>query len=103
MNVLVCTPGRLLHHLDQTVGFDASQTQVLFFVFCFFVFLFYLFFFFIYFIFLISQPSNLSFFVVKQVLVLDEADRILDLGFSSTMQSILEHLPQFPFFFFFFF
>jgi len=55
MAILVCTPGRLLQHFDQTFGFDVS---------------------------------NLS------VLVLDEADRILDLGFSSTLDSILDHLPQ---------
>jgi ATP-dependent RNA helicase DDX10/DBP4 len=28
MNVLVCTPGRLLQHLEQTPGFDASTLQV---------------------------------------------------------------------------
>ncbi|KAL4398844.1 ATP-dependent RNA helicase Dbp4 [Malassezia pachydermatis] len=54
MNILVATPGRLLQHLDQTVGFDASHLQVL---------------------------------------VLDEADRILDMGFANTLNAILEHLP----------
>ena len=29
MNLLVCTPGRLLQHFDETVGFDASNLQVL--------------------------------------------------------------------------
>lgn len=29
MNILICTPGRLLHHLDRTVGFDASSLQIL--------------------------------------------------------------------------
>lgn len=29
MNILVCTPGRLLHHLDRTVGFDASSLSLL--------------------------------------------------------------------------
>ena len=29
MNVLVCTPGRLLQHMDESPGFDASQLQVL--------------------------------------------------------------------------
>jgi hypothetical protein len=28
MNILVCTPGRLLQHLDETVGFDAAALQV---------------------------------------------------------------------------
>ena len=46
MNVLVATPGRLLQHLEQTPGFDASQLQVL---------------------------------------VLDEADRILDMGFKDQL------------------
>ncbi|KAI3626786.1 DBP4 [Malassezia furfur] len=54
MNILVATPGRLLQHLDQTVGFDCSDLQVL---------------------------------------VLDEADRILDMGFANTLNAILEHLP----------
>ncbi|KAL0034107.1 hypothetical protein WJX79_009163 [Trebouxia sp. C0005] len=55
MNMLVCTPGRLLQHMDETPGFDASQIQVL---------------------------------------VLDEADRILDMGFSATLNAILHNLPQ---------
>ena len=29
MNILVCTPGRLLQHMDETPGFDAGQLQVL--------------------------------------------------------------------------
>ncbi|KAL4165085.1 hypothetical protein KRP22_003816 [Phytophthora ramorum] len=54
MNLLICTPGRLLQHMEQTPAFDASNLQVL---------------------------------------VLDEADRILDLGFHKQLTSILEHLP----------
>lgn len=54
MNILVCTPGRLLQHMEQTPNFD---------------------------------PSNL------QVLVLDEADRILDMGFQQQLTSILSYLP----------
>ncbi|KAL4422731.1 hypothetical protein ABPG75_008928 [Micractinium tetrahymenae] len=55
MNILVCTPGRLLQHMDETPGFDASQLQVL---------------------------------------VLDEADRILDMGFSATLNAILSNIPR---------
>ena len=55
MNMLVCTPGRLLQHMDETPGFDASQLQAL---------------------------------------VLDEADRILDMGFAATLDAILHNLPQ---------
>lgn len=29
MNILVATPGRLLQHMDQTVGFAADNLQVL--------------------------------------------------------------------------
>lgn len=29
MNILVCTPGRLLQHMDETPGFDASQLLLL--------------------------------------------------------------------------
>lgn len=54
LNILVCTPGRLLQHMDETPGFD---------------------------------PGNL------QVLVLDEADRTLDMGFAKTMDAILANLP----------
>ncbi|KAN0062521.1 ATP-dependent RNA helicase dbp4 [Thecaphora frezii] len=55
MNILVATPGRLLQHMDQTLGFDTSNVQVL---------------------------------------VLDEADRILDMGFSRTLNAIIENLPK---------
>ncbi|KAA1471890.1 DEAD-domain-containing protein [Dentipellis sp. KUC8613] len=55
MNILVATPGRLLQHMDQTVGFDGDNLQIL---------------------------------------VLDEADRILDMGFSRTLSALLSHLPK---------
>lgn len=29
MNILVATPGRLLQHMDQTIGFDANNLQML--------------------------------------------------------------------------
>ncbi|GLJ11540.1 hypothetical protein SUGI_0170310 [Cryptomeria japonica] len=54
LNILVCTPGRLLQHMDETPLFDCSQLQVL---------------------------------------VLDEADRILDMGFSKSLNAILSQLP----------
>eukprot|EP00983_Pelagomonas_calceolata_P086991 1156865-Pelagomonas_calceolata.AAC.4 len=47
--------GRLLQHMDETAGFDATNVQIL---------------------------------------VLDEADRILDMGFSATVDAILENLPR---------
>lgn len=28
MNLLVCTPGRLLQHMDESPGFDATNLQV---------------------------------------------------------------------------
>lgn len=55
MNIVVATPGRLLQHMDQTIGFDCSNVQVL---------------------------------------VLDEADRLLDMGFSNTVNAIVENLPK---------
>lgn len=55
MNILVCTPGRMLQHLDQTAGFDANNLQVL---------------------------------------VLDEADRIMDMGFQSAVDALVDHLPR---------
>ncbi|KAH7143766.1 P-loop containing nucleoside triphosphate hydrolase protein [Dactylonectria macrodidyma] len=55
MNILVCTPGRMLQHLDQTAGFDANNLQLL---------------------------------------VLDEADRIMDMGFQAAVDALVEHLPK---------
>ncbi|BGP33309.1 ATP-dependent RNA helicase dbp4 [Rhodotorula toruloides] len=55
MNILIATPGRLLQHMDQTLGFDCDHLQLL---------------------------------------VLDEADRILDMGFSATLNAIVANLPK---------
>lgn len=55
MNILVCTPGRMLQHMDQTAAFEVGNLQVL---------------------------------------VLDEADRIMDMGFQGTVDAIIEHLPK---------
>ncbi|KAI0478605.1 DEAD-domain-containing protein [Xylariaceae sp. FL0804] len=55
MNILVCTPGRMLQHLDQTSGLDVNNLQVL---------------------------------------VLDEADRIMDMGFKTAVDALVEHLPK---------
>lgn len=54
LNILICTPGRLLQHMDESPGFDATNLQTL---------------------------------------VLDEADRILDMGFKRTLDAIVENLP----------
>ena len=54
VNIIICTPGRLLQHMDENPLFNCDSTQVL---------------------------------------VLDEADRCLDLGFSQTMNAIIENLP----------
>ncbi|XP_073227769.1 probable ATP-dependent RNA helicase DDX10 [Porites lutea] len=54
-NIVVCTPGRLLQHMDETPDFTCNSLQVL---------------------------------------VLDEADRILDLGFATTLNAIIENLPE---------
>ncbi|KAJ5194577.1 ATP-dependent RNA helicase dbp4 [Penicillium cinerascens] len=55
MNILVCTPGRMLQHLDQTAMFETHNMQML---------------------------------------VFDEADRILDMGFQKTVDAIVDHLPK---------
>lgn len=55
MNVLICTPGRLLQHMEESVGFNADNLQML---------------------------------------VLDEADMILEMGFSNTVKAIMQNLPQ---------
>ncbi|GFT90626.1 probable ATP-dependent RNA helicase DDX10 [Nephila pilipes] len=53
-NILICTPGRLLQHMDENPNFDTINLKIL---------------------------------------VLDEADRILDLGFQKTVNAIVENLP----------
>lgn len=55
LNILVCTPGRLDHHMRETPNFDCSQLQIL---------------------------------------VLDEADRILDIGFKKEMNAVISQLPK---------
>lgn len=54
-NIIICTPGRLLQHMDQTASFHAASLHML---------------------------------------VLDEADRILDMGFTETLNAIVENLPK---------
>ena len=51
MNILVCTPGRLLQHMEQTPGFDCSNVRVV---------------------------------------VIDEVDRCLDMGFKHTIDLITD-------------
>ncbi|XP_017869939.1 PREDICTED: probable ATP-dependent RNA helicase DDX10 isoform X1 [Drosophila arizonae] len=53
-NILICTPGRLLQHMDENPLFNATTMEVL---------------------------------------VLDEADRCLDMGFQKTLNSIIENFP----------
>ncbi|XP_005109281.2 probable ATP-dependent RNA helicase DDX10, partial [Aplysia californica] len=53
-NVIICTPGRFLQHLEQTPNFTADELKVL---------------------------------------VLDEADKILHMGFAETMNAVLSSLP----------
>lgn len=55
MNIVVCTPGRILQHLSQTASFNVDNLQML---------------------------------------ILDEADRIMDLGFQRDVDAILEYLPK---------
>ncbi|TXT03897.1 hypothetical protein VHUM_04320 [Vanrija humicola] len=52
MNILIATPGRLLQHLDSTVGFESAGVKLL---------------------------------------VLDEADRLLDMGFLPALRAIIQH------------
>ena len=53
MSILIATPGRLLQHMDESEGFDASRLKML---------------------------------------VVDEVDRVLDLGFSDAMEQILKNI-----------
>lgn len=53
-NIIICTPGRILHHMDVNPLFNCTSMQIL---------------------------------------ILDEADRCLDLGFQEAMNNIIENLP----------
>ncbi len=53
MNIIVCTPGRLLQHMDENSAFSCDQLQIL---------------------------------------IIDEADRILDLGFQQQVRLSLSHI-----------
>ncbi|UJR37181.1 hypothetical protein I4U23_029889 [Adineta vaga] len=54
-NIIVCTPGRLLQHFDETWNFSCENLKML---------------------------------------IIDEADRTLDMGFTETMRSIISNLPN---------
>lgn len=55
MNILICTPGRLLQHLEETYGFETNNLQML---------------------------------------VLDEADVMLEMGFQTALNGILSCIPK---------
>ena len=55
MNILVCTPGRMVQHMSEAAGFDTDNLQIL---------------------------------------ILDEADRCLDMGFKSALDAIINYLPH---------
>ncbi|CAL9243599.1 unnamed protein product [Arabidopsis halleri] len=55
MNILVCAPGRLLQHMDETPNFECSHLQIL---------------------------------------ILDEADRVLDSAFKGQLDPIISQLPK---------
>lgn len=55
MNVLICTPGRLLQHMEESPGFSSHNLKML---------------------------------------VLDEADMILEMGFANTLRAILNNIPN---------
>lgn len=55
MNILICTPGRLLQHMDETASFSGDNLQIL---------------------------------------VMDEVDRLLDMGFKDTIDQIFRNLPE---------
>ncbi len=57
MNILICTPGRLLQHMNESEGFDAGNLKIL---------------------------------------VFDEVDRILDMGFKDAIDQIMKNLPKNP-------
>lgn len=76
MNILVATPGRLLQHMDQTAGFECDNLQILGrLIFG-------------------SACQCFSCNLTLKSTVLDEADRILDMGFQKELNAIVENLPK---------
>ena len=71
MNILVATPGHLLQHMDQTVAFDCDNLQMLG-----------------------ARYINAILQFHNGSPVLDKVDRILDMGFSRTLSTLLGHLPK---------
>ena len=55
VNIIVCTPGRLLQHMDENPNFYCDSLQIL---------------------------------------AIDEADRLLDMGFTNQMNAIIQNLPK---------
>lgn len=55
MNILICTPGRLLQHMNETAGFEDNSLKML---------------------------------------VIDEVDRLLDMGFKDTIDQVMRNLPK---------
>ncbi len=41
-----------------------------------------------------NWPIIIIFFIIQELLILDEADRLLDLGFEATLNTILSYLPR---------
>ena len=80
-NIVICTPGRLLHHMDENSEFDAVNLQVISTALS---------------VYLCSnkKANFFSFLLENQILVLDEADRILEMSFSSQMNAIIANLPS---------
>lgn len=72
-NIVVCTPGRLLQHFDETWNFSCENLKMLS---------------------TISFSSSVfELNIFFDEIVIDEADRTLDMGFAETMRSIVSNLP----------
>jgi ATP-dependent RNA helicase DDX10/DBP4 len=55
MNIIICTPGRLLQHMNETATFDGDNLKVL---------------------------------------VFDEVDRLMDMGFKDDIDQIMMNIPK---------
>lgn len=72
-NIVVCTPGRILQHMDENPMFCCDNLQIL------------------------GDTHMTSSFdylsIIFSVSVLDEADRILDMGFKNQINAMVQNLP----------
>lgn len=84
-HIIICTPGRFLDLLERKDDLNLAGRVKSLVCFSFSVFIFTS---------IINFSNYIYIFYFQEILVLDEADRLLDLGFTHTINTILAYLPR---------